>query len=93
MDNPPRRVKAGWEAEVNVHHEPPHLTLGAWLREARRLQHLHQADVACHLGVSRPLVSRWEADTSIPDVHQFAALVELFDAPWLHQVIGSGCAA
>ncbi len=71
-----------WETPMN----PPTLTLGAWLREARRLARLHQADVACHLGVSRPLVSRWEADTSIPDVMQFAELVALYDAPWLYEI-------
>jgi transcriptional regulator with XRE-family HTH domain len=65
----------------------PQLSLGAWLREARRLAGFHQADVANTLGVSRPLVSRWEADTSTPNVHQFAGLVDLYAAPWLYEIL------
>jgi transcriptional regulator with XRE-family HTH domain len=64
------------------------LTLTGTIRIVRsRLAGFHQADVANTLGVSRPLVSRWEADTSTPNVHQFAGLVDLYAAPWLYEIL------
>lgn len=48
----------------------PELTLGDRLRKARISAGLEQADLARACGVSRPLISRWEHDHSVPDVNQ-----------------------
>ena len=65
----------------------PSLTLGSWLREARIRSGFNQADTARVLNVSRPLVSRWEKGRSTPDIIQFAALVTLYEADWLYEIV------
>ena len=62
----------------------PALTLGRWLREAREQAHLTQSEAAHRIGVSRPTLSTWEHDTRPPNVHEFAAMVRIYCAPWLY---------
>ena len=61
----------------------PHYTLGEHIRKARRDAGLDQADIADACRVSRPLVSKWERDISVPDVFQFRRLILATGANWL----------
>ena len=58
-------------------------TLGDALARARKRAGLDQEAVAEAVGVSRPLVSRWENSKSVPDVLQFRAIAEVTGADWL----------
>lgn len=61
---------------------PPY-TLGDHLRKARRDAGLEQEQVAEAIGVSRPLVSKWERDVSVPNVVQFRSFIATTGAVWL----------
>lgn len=63
----------------------PAFTIGDRIRTQRRKLGLDQEDVAHSIGVSRPLVSKWERDVSIPDVEQAKALAVVLDCSfgWL----------
>lgn len=65
----------------------PPLTLGEQLGRARHLAHLDQGHVGERIGVSRPTLSKWARDGSQPTITQFAALVRLYDADWLYDVV------
>lgn len=55
----------------------PELALGERLALARRRAGRDQAQMADALGVSRPLISKWERGKSLPDVMQAAKWAEL----------------
>lgn len=61
----------------------PFVTLGEEIRKARIDAHMDQQQLATALGVSRPLVSKWERNRSEPTATQFRRLAELTNAPWL----------
>ena len=63
----------------------PTLTLGERIAKARKDAGLDQQGLANMLGVSRPLVSKWERGKSIPDIVQSARLAEYTHVPlgWL----------
>lgn len=57
------------------------MTLGERIGAARKRRGLSQAQVAERLDVSRQAVSKWETDTSRPDMENLLHLAELFDMP------------
>ena len=54
----------------------------------RRLKHLlsisgvERGELACHLGVSVPVVNRWLNGSSAPDVYQFQSIANYFGMPY-----------
>ena len=54
------------------------LTIGTNIRELRRKHHITQEQLADKLGVSYQSVSRWENDTSYPDMELLPALSRIF---------------
>lgn len=54
------------------------MNLGQQLERARRASGLTQDDVAASLGVSRAMISYWEANTRTPNEAQLAGLAKLF---------------
>ena len=54
------------------------LTLGKKLAELRRAKGMTQDEVAERLGVSPQAVSKWETDTSCPDIMLLPALAEMY---------------
>lgn len=71
-------------AAIDVSADPA-FTLGDRIAKRRRDLGLDQSDVAEALGVSRPLVSKWERNASIPDVEQAKQLAVYLDCSfgWL----------
>lgn len=57
----------------------PELSLGERFALARRRAGYDQQQMADALGVSRPLVSKWERGKSVPDVNQAAKWAEVTD--------------
>lgn len=57
------------------------MTLGERIGAARKRSGLSQAQVAERLDVSRQAVSKWETDTSRPDMKNLLHLAELLDVP------------
>jgi Zn-dependent peptidase ImmA (M78 family)/DNA-binding XRE family transcriptional regulator len=54
------------------------VNLGPQLERARRAAGFTQDDVAASLGVSRAMISYWEANTRVPNEVQLAALASLY---------------
>lgn len=55
------------------------MTLGAKIAALRAERKLSQGDLAEKLNVSRQSVSKWETDTSVPELDKLILLSELFD--------------
>lgn len=55
------------------------MTLGQRIYNLRTERNLSQTDLAEHLGVSRQSVSKWETDTSVPDLDKLVKLCDLFE--------------
>ena len=66
----------------------PSYSLGEMLAKARRDAGLEQEAVATALGVSRPLVSKWERDRAVPDVREYRLLAVTTGARWLLDLSG-----
>ncbi|MDH6364120.1 transcriptional regulator with XRE-family HTH domain [Enterococcus sp. PF1-24] len=58
--------------------------LGKQIRQLRKQAHLTQEQVAKHLGVSGPAVSKWEQGLTCPDIQLLPALARLFDTDVNH---------
>lgn len=71
----------------------PQFTLGDFIRKARTDAQMEQEELAQAIGVSRPLVSRWECNKSTPNVQQFRALIRTTGATWLLEFFTSDEAA
>ena len=54
------------------------MTMGARIQELRRQEGLSQEALGEALGVSRQAISKWESDTTIPEVDKLVALSRLF---------------
>ena len=54
------------------------MDLGERLYQLRKARNLSQAEVADTLGVSRQSVSKWENNTSVPELDKLVKLGELF---------------
>lgn len=54
------------------------MSLGSNISRLRAEQHLSQGDLAEALGVSRQSVSKWETDTSVPDLDKLVKLSQVF---------------
>ncbi len=55
------------------------MSIGTKIFELRTAKNLSQEDLADILNVSRQSVSKWETDTSIPDLDKLIKLCDLFD--------------
>lgn len=53
---------------------------GRELHMARRDAGVGQQELADHLGVSRPLISKWERNKSEPTITQWRRIVQFFEA-------------
>ena len=53
-------------------------TLGRCIQEARKAAGLSQESLGERLGVSRQAVSKWEADTSVPELENLIAMSRIF---------------
>lgn len=58
-------------------------TLGDNIRRARMDAGIDQYELATKIGKSRQVISKWEADKSIPDFISMQAIVRVCDADWL----------
>lgn len=54
------------------------MTLGANIARLRTQKNWSQGDLADALDISRQSVSKWETDTSIPELDKLLKLAELF---------------
>ena len=54
------------------------MTLGNRITALRSKHHMSQGDLAERLNVSRQSVSKWETDTSVPDLDKLITLSEIF---------------
>lgn len=52
------------------------------LRNILILSGIRREDLACHLGVSVPVVNRWLNGYSAPDVYQFQSIANYFGLPY-----------
>lgn len=57
------------------------LSIGERIHVSRLRKRLGQGELAGLLGVSRPLVSKWERGASVPDLSQKLRLARLLDSP------------
>lgn len=55
------------------------MTLGENLRETRKRKSFSQDQVARHLSISRQSISKWENNTTLPDIYQLTQLAELYE--------------
>ncbi len=55
------------------------MSLGANIREAREWWEMTQRDVADHLEVTVPIISRYESGEKIPSLERLQELAELFE--------------
>ena len=55
------------------------MTLGERIYALRTAKNLSQGDLAEQLDVSRQSVSKWETDTSVPDLDKLVKLCDLFE--------------
>ena len=55
------------------------MTLGKRIYDLRTAKNLSQGDLAEALDVSRQSVSKWETDTSVPDLDKLVKLCDLFE--------------
>ena len=60
-------------------------TIGRRIAQRRKMLSLSQEALGEHLGVSRQAISKWEADTSIPELDRLMDMSKLFDVSldWL----------
>lgn len=65
------------------------MTLGNRITTLRNTHHMSQGDLAERLNVSRQSVSKWETDTSVPDLDKLIALSEIFEITLDELVKGS----
>lgn len=56
-------------------------TMGQIIRRLRKERNLTQEELAEQLNISAPAVSKWENDTSMPDISQVVPLANLFGVP------------
>ncbi|MBQ4592814.1 MAG: helix-turn-helix transcriptional regulator [Clostridia bacterium] len=56
-------------------------TMGQIIRRLRKEKNLTQEELAEQLNISAPAVSKWESDTSMPDISQVVPLANLFGVP------------
>lgn len=52
------------------------------LRDLLIISGVRREDLACHLGVSVPVVNRWLNGSSVPDVYQFQSIANYFGMPY-----------
>ena len=52
------------------------------LRNILILSGVRREELACHLGVSAPVVNRWLNGSSAPDVYQFQSIANYFGMPY-----------
>ena len=52
------------------------------LRDLLIISGVRREDLACHLGVSVPVVNRWLNGSSVPDVYQFQSIANYFGLPY-----------
>ena len=57
----------------------PTISIGANIYRHRKESHLTQDDLACHLGVTKASVSKWETGQSYPDVELLPRIAAYFD--------------
>lgn len=62
--------------------EIPSWTLGDRIVKARRHAHLEQRELAVALGVSAPLISKWERDVAEPRPSQVMKIAEATGVPY-----------
>ena len=55
-------------------------SLGPWLREQRRAQHVSQEDAASKAGVARSTLNRWERGTHQPRLPELLAVLDVLKA-------------
>ncbi len=56
-------------------------TMGQIIKRLRKEKNLTQEELAEQLNISAPAVSKWENDTSMPDISQVVPLANLFGVP------------
>ena len=56
-------------------------TMGQIIKRLRKEHNLTQEELAEQLNISAPAVSKWENDTSMPDISQVVPLANLFSVP------------
>lgn len=52
------------------------------LRDLLIISGVRRENLACHLGVSVPVVNRWLNGSSVPDVYQFQSIANYFGMPY-----------
>lgn len=55
------------------------MTIGEKIQILRKEKNLSQEELASSIGVSRQALSKWECDTSLPDIDKIIALSEYFN--------------
>lgn len=68
--------------------EFPGYSLGEMLRKARKDAGMEQEDISQALRVSRPLVSKWERNVSVPNVREYRQFAQATGAAWLLDLSG-----
>jgi transcriptional regulator with XRE-family HTH domain len=63
--------------------------LGAQIRFWRKRRQLEQIELAGQLGVSRPLISRWESGHNVPDAIELRRLCEMLAVSY-DDLLGEG---
>ena len=66
------------------------MSLGTNISRLRAEHHLSQGDLAEALAVSRQSVSKWETDSSVPDLDKLVKLSQVFDVTLDELVTGTG---
>lgn len=57
------------------------MTFGDKLQYLRKTKGISQEELASHLNLSRQAISKWENNSSIPDVENIVKLSNIFDVP------------
>ena len=65
------------------------MSLGTNISRLRAEHHLSQGDLAEALTVSRQSVSKWETDSSVPDLDKLVKLSQVFDVTLDELVMGA----
>lgn len=65
------------------------MTLGNRLKDARKAAGLTQAAVAERLSVTRPAVTQWERDATVPELENLRRLAELYSTS-VTDLLGEG---
>lgn len=55
------------------------MTLGEKLKKSRHIKGISQSEVAKYLNISRQSISKWENDTSSPDINNLTLLSSLYE--------------